>query len=100
VARAVAEIERDILALSAAEKETLLNVLISELDVPDQEISLLARQLIEATERSSKALATAVSRLEHFDEEMRRNRIEARAAVLQSGETWPFEGASTASEHS
>jgi D-ribose pyranose/furanose isomerase RbsD len=97
MARAVEEIERDILALSAAEKEALLNVLLSELDVPAEEIGTLARQLVGATERSSKALAKAVSRLEQFDEEIRRNRIEARAAVLRSGETWPFADASTVS---
>jgi len=92
MARAVAEIERDILALSAVEKEALLDVLISELEVPGEELGLLARQLIDATERSSTALATALSRLGQFDEEIRRIRTETRAAVLQSGECWPFAG--------
>ena len=89
--RAVAELERDIRALTAAEKEQLLSILISELDVPADELSSLARELITATERAGKALNAAVSRLENLDEELERSRIEAREAVLRSGEEWPFD---------
>ena len=95
MARAIAELERDIRALSAAEKERLLGVLISELDVPADELSSLAKELITATGRAGKALSAAVSRLENLDEELQRSRIEAREAVLRSGEEWPFEEPST-----
>ena len=91
MARAVAELEKDIRALTAAEKEELLDVLMSELDVPTEELALLAKELISATERAGKALDAAVSRLENLDEELKRGRIEAREAVLRSGEEWPFE---------
>ena len=97
MARAVGEIEREILALSTHEKETLLNVLISDLDVPYDEMRLLAIQLNDATERSGRALEAAVARLEQFDEEMRRVRLEAREAVLRSRDVWPFDSSSSIS---
>ena len=91
MARAVAELEKDIRALTAAEKVELLNVLLSELDVPTEGLSMLARELISATERAGEALDAAVSRLESLDDELKQSRIEAREAVLRSGEKWPFE---------
>lgn len=91
MARAVAELENEIRALTAAEKVELLDVLLSELDAPTEELGLLAKELIDGAERAGKALGAAVSRLEGLDEELKRGRIEAREAVLRSGEKWPFE---------
>jgi hypothetical protein len=90
MARAIADLEKDILALSAADKEELLSLLISELDVQAEELESLARELIYAVERTDKALEAAVSRLENLDEELRQGRIEVREAVRRSGEEWPF----------
>jgi hypothetical protein len=90
MARAVAELERDIRALSVKEKEELLGLLISELEVPSEELKSLGSELIRTVERADKALESAVSRLENLDEELRRGRIEVREAVRRSGQEWPF----------
>ncbi|HEY5568438.1 MAG TPA: hypothetical protein VIM81_14515 [Gammaproteobacteria bacterium] len=90
MARAIAELERDIRALSATEKEELLGLLISELDVPSEELRSLAGELISAVERADEALKAAVSRVENLDEELRQGRIEVSEAVRRSGERWPF----------
>jgi hypothetical protein len=90
MARAVTELERDIRALSAKEKEELLGLLISELDVPSDALQSLASELIRTVERTDKALEAAISRLENLDEELERGRIEAREAVRRSGQEWPF----------
>jgi hypothetical protein len=95
MARAVAELERDIRALSVKEKEELLGLLISELDVPAEELQSLASELIRKVERTDKALEAAVSRLENLDEELEQGRIEAREAVHRSGQGWPFDAPST-----
>jgi hypothetical protein len=92
--RAVAELERDIRALSAKEKEELLGLLISELDVPAEELQSLASELIRKVERTDKTLEAAISRLENLDEELEQGRIEAREAVYRSGQEWPFDAPS------
>lgn len=91
MARAIVDLEREIRALSSSDKEELLGFLISELDAPTDELAALARELTCAVERTRKALERAISRLENLDEELLRGRIEVRAAVLRSGEQWPFE---------
>ncbi|HEY5569575.1 MAG TPA: hypothetical protein VIM81_20300 [Gammaproteobacteria bacterium] len=91
MARAIADLEKDIRALSAADKEELLGLLVSELNVPSEELESLAKTLIDAVARSDKALQAAVSRLENFDEELRQGRIEVRDAVRRSGERWPID---------
>jgi hypothetical protein len=88
--RAIAELERDIRALSTTEKEALLGLLISELDAPSEELQSLARDLISAVERSDAALRAAVSRVENLDEELSKGRIEVSNAVRHSGKQWPF----------
>jgi hypothetical protein len=90
MARAVAELERDIRALTVKEKEELLGLLISELDVPAEELQSLASELIRTVERTDKAVDAAISRLENLDEELEQGRIEVREAVRRSGQEWPF----------
>jgi hypothetical protein len=90
MARAVAELERDIRALSFKEKEELLSLLISELDVPSDDLQALADELTRTVERTDKALEAAISRLENLDEELEQGRIEVREAVRRSVQQWPF----------
>lgn len=90
MARAIADLQQDIRALSSADKEKLLSLLISELDVPSEELASLGRELTNAVERADKALESAVSRLENLDEELRQGRMEVREAVRRSDQKWPF----------
>jgi hypothetical protein len=90
MARAVAELERDIRALSAKEREELLGLLISELDVPSDDLQSLADELTRTVERTDSALEAAISRLENLDEELEQGRIEVRDAVRRSAQQWPF----------
>lgn len=90
MARPFAELERDVRSLSTTDKERLLDLLISDVDVSAEELELLAHEFDTAVDRSIKALDSAISRFERLDAELERGRIEVREQVLDSGETWPF----------
>jgi hypothetical protein len=89
MARAIADLERDILALSADDKRELLRVLTAELDA-GEDVAALASEFSEAVERTSRSIDTTLDRLETFDEDLTRVRKEARESVLRSSERWPF----------
>ena len=90
MARAIAELERDIRALSTEDKHALLGVLIAELDTPDNEVVDLMRTFISAVERSDQTLRATLEKLRGLDEEMERAAAEVRKRVRASGEPWPF----------
>jgi len=90
MARAVDDLERDILALPAEDKAELLDRLLTQVAVPAQEIESLARELATAVSRTARSLDSAVARLDRLDADLERGRREARASVLASGEVWPF----------
>jgi hypothetical protein len=88
--RAIADLERDILALSSEDKRELLDVLIAELDGPDAELADLARQFVAAVERTDRSLQATINRLEGLDAELERAADEVRERVRASAEGWPF----------
>jgi hypothetical protein len=90
MARAIVDLQRDIRALSAEEKQELLRVLITELDEPSEEVTALARDFVEVVERTSRSLDATINRLDRFDEELERARNEVRQQVRHSAERWPF----------
>ena len=90
MARAIADLERDIRALSVEDRRELLDRLIDELDAPDEEIASLVREFVAAVERSDRSLTAALERLNRFDEDIERAARETRARVIASGERWPF----------
>jgi hypothetical protein len=54
------------------------------------DIPPLLREFVTCTERTNRALESALDRLDRLDETIERNRVEVRASVQQSQETWPF----------
>jgi hypothetical protein len=90
MARAIADLERDILALSVEDKRELLDRLIEELDVPDEEVVSLARKFVAAVERADRSLQATISRFDGLDEELARAADDVRRRVRSSGERWPF----------
>ena len=78
----------DVLALPREEREKLLEALM-ETTIP-ADIPPLLREFVARTERTNRALEAALDRLGRLDEIIERNRVEVRAAVRQSQETWPF----------
>jgi hypothetical protein len=90
MARAVADLERDILALSAEDKQALLQVLIAELDAPGEDVADLARSFVELAERTGRSLQATLKRLDGFDEELERAGNQVRERVRASAERWPF----------
>lgn len=90
MARAIADLERDILALSNEDKEKLLNVLMTELGAPDREIEELVRAFVAAVDRADRSLKATIDRIDGLDEALERGARETRARVLASGERWPF----------
>lgn len=90
MARAIADLERDILALSPEDKRELLDVLIADLDGPNEETVQLARTFIAAVERADRSLQTTLDRLAGLDAELERAADQERARVLASAERWPF----------
>ena len=90
MARAIAELERDIRALSAEDKRKLLDVLMTELEEPGQEIAELVREFAAAVERTDRKLKATIDRIDGLDEELERAARETRVRVLASGERWPF----------
>ena len=78
----------ELLALPIEERTKLAEALLDS--VARAEIKPLARELAERARRTNAALDAAISRLDHFDEELERNRAEVREEVLRSGESWPF----------
>jgi hypothetical protein len=90
MARAVADLERDILALSNEDKQALLQVLIAELEAPGEEVADLARRFVEVTERTGRSLQATIDRLDGFDEEIERAGNQVRERVRAGAERWPF----------
>lgn len=90
MARAVDDLERDILALPAEDKAELLDRLLTEVAVPAEEVEALARELATAVARTARSLDSAVARLDRLDADLERGRREVRAEVLASGDMWPF----------
>ena len=78
----------DVLALPREEREKLLEALM-ETTIP-ADIPPLLREFVTCTERTNRALESALDRLGRLDETIERNRIEVRASVQQTQETWPF----------
>jgi hypothetical protein len=90
MARAIADLERDIRALSPEDQRELLDVLIAELDAPDEETVQLAREFVGAVERADRSLKATLDRLEGFDAELERAADRVRASVRASSQRWPF----------
>lgn len=78
----------DVLALPLEEREKLLEALM-ETTIP-VDIPPLLREFVARTEQTNRALESTLDRLGRLDETIERNRVEVRAAVRQSQETWPF----------
>lgn len=91
MARALADLERDIRALSKAEREKLLDFLMFEMEPPPEDLRVLVRELNEAAERTSRSLEHTLAYLEGRDERLERQRIRVREEVLRSKERWPFD---------
>lgn len=90
MARAIADLEKDILALSPEGKRELLRVLIAELDAPDEEVVELARHFVAAVERTDRSLQATIGRLDAFDAELARAADQVRESVGASAERWPY----------
>jgi len=90
MARAIADLERDIRALSPEDQRELLDVLITELDAPDEEAMQLVRDFVAAVERAARSLQVTLDRLGGFDAELERAADQERARVRLSSERWPF----------
>jgi len=90
MARAIADLERDVRALSTEDKQKLLDFLMTELDEPGQEIQDLARQFVAAVERTDRSVKATIDRIDGLDEELERAAGEIRTSVIASDERWPF----------
>jgi hypothetical protein len=88
--RAIADLKRDISALSRADKEKLLDFLMFDIESPPEEFWALVRDLSVAVERTSRSLHSALAYLEGSNERMAQQRIRVREEVLRSQERWPF----------
>jgi hypothetical protein len=78
----------ELLALPLEERMKLGEMLMDGAVPPD--IGPLLREFVSALERTTSALDLAIARLSALDERLARARVEAREAVLSSGEAWPF----------
>ena len=90
MARAIADLERDIRALSREDQRQLLEVLIAALDAPDEETVQLARDFVAAVERADRSLKATLDRLDGLDAELERAAAQMRASVRVSSQRWPF----------
>lgn len=90
MARVLADLERDISALSKADKERLLDFLMLDIETPPQQVRVLVRELNVAIERTSQSLDRTLAYLEGLDERVERERMRVREEVLRSHERWPF----------
>jgi hypothetical protein len=90
MARALAELESEIRALSKADREKLLDFLMLDTESPPKEVRELVRQFGEKVELTSKSLDSTIAFLAGLDDRLEQGRIKAREEVLQSGERWPF----------
>lgn len=90
MARALTDLEREIRALSKADKEKLLDFLMLDTDSPPEEVRDLVRELGEAVERTSKSLESTLAYLDGLDGRLEQGRVKACEEVLRSGERWPF----------
>ena len=78
----------ELLALPIEERSKLAEALLES--IARAELEPLAREFVERVKRTNKALDAAIARLDHFDEEVERGRVEVREAVRRSAEEWPF----------
>jgi hypothetical protein len=78
----------ELLALPPEERMKLAETLMESAVPPD--IGPLLREFVLGLERTNRALEAALERQSRLDERLERNRAEVRAAVIRSGETWPF----------
>lgn len=91
MSRLVEELERDIKALSEADRERLLDRLMLDTDSPPSEVRELVLELGEKAERTQESLDGTLEYLGGLDARLRQRGIEAREEVIRSGERWPFE---------
>ena len=78
----------ELLALPIEEQSKLAEALLES--IAHAELEPLAREFVERVKRTNNALDAAIARLDHFDEEIERGRVEVREAVRRSSEQWPF----------
>lgn len=78
----------ELLALPVDERLRLAEVLV-ESAIP-HDVALLVRDFVKRMQRTNQEVEEALRRLDCFDRQLERCRVEARAAVLASGERWPF----------
>jgi hypothetical protein len=78
----------ELLALPLEERIKIAEALVEGAVPPD--FGPLLKELASGLRHTNQMLETTLSRFEHFDEEIERNRAEVREEVLRSGETWPF----------
>lgn len=90
MARALADLERDIRDLSQADKERLLDFLVADIESAPAELRRLVRELSLAVDRTSRSLDETLAHLAGRDERLERQRIRVRQEVLSSKDPWPF----------
>ncbi|HUL82558.1 MAG TPA: hypothetical protein VL131_10450 [Gammaproteobacteria bacterium] len=78
----------ELLALPIEERTKLAEALLDS--VARAELEPLAKEFVERVKKTNAALDATIARLERFDDEVERQRVEVREAVLRSGEAWPF----------
>ncbi len=59
-------------------------------ETPEEEVRLLAEELLEANKRTEAMVDEALERLDNFQARLAEDREAARAAQRESGEAWPF----------
>lgn len=90
MARAVADIQKDIRQLSPNDQEELLFRLMEEFDLVLPELESLVAELAVVSEKTLKSLQALVRSHDGLDARLEQVRKAAREEVLRSGETWPF----------
>lgn len=91
MARGLTDLERDISALSKADKERLLDFLMLDAECPPDEVRALVGELNHAVERTKKSLDSTLAYLDGLDERLALGRIRARDEARRSDERWPFD---------
>lgn len=91
MARLLEDLERDINALSEADKEKLLDRLMHDAVAPPAEVRDLVIELGNRAERTHESLARTLEYLEGLEARLLQRGIDAREEVMRSGERWPFE---------
>lgn len=91
MARLLEDLERDIRALSKADREKLLDRLMLDADSPPAEVRDLVLELNERAARTHESLDRTLEYLEGLDARLRQRGMDAREEVIGSDERWPFE---------